>query len=182
MGANDNLNLFLQPRKAVAVLPIENKTLLTADRSDLSVMTSRILEGVDDGFADPLDTFLMAKKGEYVFAGIIEGLKSKVKIPEGKNYSKHNCSIREQMTGVRYVFDECNDPVWTLLSQQAAELALQIKEREKWLKSFTKPTDVEAEANEDGEEVAPARRIMPPAKMGGQSIVVTIKNAKEDDE
>jgi ABC-type Na+ efflux pump permease subunit len=182
MGA-EKLNLFLQPRTDVAVLPIENKSILTADRSDLSLMASRIIEGVDDGLADPLDTYLMAKKGAYVFDGIIEALKGKVQIPEGKNYSKHHCAIREQTTGVKYFFDECNDPVWTSLNEQAQALALQLKEREKWLKTFTKPTQVEAEVDEEsGEEIAPERVVFPPAKIGGQSIIVNIKTAKEDED
>jgi len=177
-----NLNLFLQPRAKVATLPIENKTLLTADRSDLSVMASRIVEGVDDGNADPLDTYLMAKKGAYVFNGIIEALKGKVQIPEGKGYSKHNCSIREQTTGVQYFFDECGDPVWTELNAQIEALSLLIKEREKWLKGFTKPTDVEEKVDEEtGEVLVHAGKIMPPVKTGGQSVIVTIKTAKEDE-
>lgn len=178
---NNNLNLFLQPKTEVAVLPIENKSLLTSDRSDLSLMASRILQGVHDGHADPLDTYLMAKKGAYVFDGIIEGLKGSVSLPEGKNYSKHHCSIREQQTGVRYYFDECNDPIWADLNAQLQSIAFQLKEREKWLKTFTKPTEVEAEANEDGEEIAPARVINPPVKSGGISVIVTIKTAKEDE-
>ncbi|RZK77500.1 MAG: hypothetical protein EOO85_08715 [Pedobacter sp.] len=176
------LNLFLQPKTKVAVLPIENKTLLTADRSDLSVMASRIIEGVDDGFADALDVLLMAKKGAYVFDGIIEGLKGKVQIPEGKNYSKHHCAIREQQTGVKYYFDECGDHVWTELNQQMQALSFQIKEREKWLKSFTKPTEVEQQVDEEsGEVLVYAGKINPPVKTGGQSIIVSIKSAKEDE-
>jgi hypothetical protein len=181
MKPNENLNLFLQPRTEVAVLPIENKSILTSDRSDLSLMASRIIESVDDGFADALDTYIMAKKGSYVFDGIVEGLKGKVQIPEGKNYEKYHCAIREQQTGVKYYFEGCNDPVWAELSNQLAAIKFQLKDRETWLKSFTKPTQVEAEANEDGEEIAPARVINPPVKSGGISAIVTIKTAKEDE-
>ena len=180
---NNNLNLFLQPKTEVAVLPIENKSLLTSDRSDLSLMASRIIESVDDGYADALDTLLMAKKGAYVFDGIIEALKGKVQIPEGKNYSKHHCAIREQTTGVRYSFESCGDPVWDALNEQSNNLAIQLKEREKWLKSFTKPTEVEEVVDEEsGEVLIHAGLINPPVKTGGQSIIVTIKPQKEDAE
>lgn len=180
---NEKLNLFLQPKAEIAVLPIENKSILTSDRSDLSIMASRIIESVDDGYADALDTYIMAKKGAYVFDGIIEGLKNKVQLPEGKNYSKYHCAMREQTTGVRYYFDECGDPVWTALNEQAQALAFQLKEREKWLKSFTKPTEVEEEVDEEsGEVLVYAGEINPPVKTGGQSIIVTIKNAKEDEQ
>lgn len=181
MKPNENLNLFLQPKQEVAVLPIENKSILTSDRSDLSLMASRILEGVDDGYADPLDTLLMAKKGLYVFEGIVEGLKGKVVVPE-KGYSKYHCSVSERMTGVKYHFDECNDPVWDDLYDQYKTIEFRLKERQEWLKTITKPTMVEADIDEDtGEEIAPARKINPPVKMGGMSVVISIKNAKDGD-
>ncbi|SMC52493.1 hypothetical protein [Pedobacter nyackensis] len=181
MKPNENLNLFLQPKAEIAVLPIENKSILTSDKSELSYMASLILQGVDDGYADPMDTLLMAKKGMYVFKGIVEGLEGKVAVPE-KGYTKHHCTIREQMTGVKYHFEECNDPVWTELYEQFKAIEFQLKERQEWLKTFKKPTEVEAEIDEDtGEEISPARKINPPVKMGGMSIIISIKNEKDGD-
>ena len=171
---NNNLNLFLQPRTEVAVLPIENKKIINADKSELSIMASRILEGVDDGEADPLDTLIMAKKGVYVFEAIVEGLKGKIPSPE-KNAEKYGCTISERTTGVKYYFDGCNDPIWTDLKLQASELDEKIKAREAWLKGFSKPTEIEDEVDEEsGEVLAPARKISPPVKIGGQSIVISI--------
>jgi len=170
----ENLNLFLLPKEETALLPIENKRLLTADKSDLSQMASLILEGVDDGNADPLDTLIMAKKGMYVFESIAEALKNKVPTPE-KGYSKYNCEVSERTTGVSYSFDTCNDPIWLELNSQFVQAKERLKAREKWLKTFTKPTEVEDQADEDGEVIMEARTINPPVKMGGTSTIISIK-------
>jgi hypothetical protein len=168
------LNLFLQPKEDVALLPIEDKRLLTADKSDLSEMASLIIEGVDDGKADPLDTLIMAKKGLYVFEAIAEAMKNKVPNP-GKGYAKHNCEVSERATGVSYSFDTCNDPIWLELNTEFISVKAKLKDREKWLKTFTKPTEVEDQANEDGEVIMEARTINPPVKMAGISTIISIK-------
>jgi len=176
MENTENLNLFLQPYEETSIIPIENKTLLSVNRADLSEMASQIVESVDDGVADALDTVIIAKKGLYVFESIIEAMKGKAKLPEGKNYQKHHCDIREQATGVRYYFEGCNDPVWTDLNMQMLDIKERLSKREAKLKTFTKPTQVEDEVDEDsGEVIMEARIINPPVKTGGQSLIFTIK-------
>src|SRR5690349_17829487 len=135
----EELNLFLQPKEETAVLPIENKTLLTSDKSDLSQMVSLIVESVDDGYADALDTMIMAKKGMYVFKSIEEALKGKIPTPE-KGLTRFNCEVSERQTGVKYYFDGTNDEVWVELNNQLEDLKGKIKAREDWLKGFSKPT------------------------------------------
>lgn len=172
----EELNLFLQPKEEVAVLPIENKTLLTADKSDLSQMASLIVEGVDDGYADAIDTLIMAKKGLYVFESIVEGLKGKVVLPQTKDYQKHNCVMREQMTGVKYDFTVCGDPVYDQLAAQLFDMQQKIKAREAWLKGFSKPTEVEQQVDEEtGDILVYEGKINPPVKTGGHSIILSIK-------
>lgn len=170
-----DLNLFLQPKEEVAVLPIENKTLLTSTKSDLSYMASLIVEAVDDGYADALDTLIMAKKGMYVFKSIEDSLKGKVVVPE-KNHERYSCTVSERQTGVKNYFDGCNDDVWTSLSLELAILEERIKEREAWLKTFTKPTQIEDQVDEEsGELIMSARIINPPVKTGGMSVIIGIK-------
>lgn len=171
----ENLNLFLQPKSDTLLIPMENKRLLTSDKSDLSEMASLIVEAVDDGEADALDTLIMAKKGEYVFKSISEALKGKIPTPE-KNYIRYNCAVTERTTGVSYSFESCNDPVWNELNMQLVELKEKQKSRESWLKTFTKPTAVEDQVDEEsGEVIMEARTILPPVKIGGQSTVISIK-------
>lgn len=172
----ENLNLFLQPIEHTELVPIEDKSLLTVDKSELSEIASKIVEAVDDGISDALDTLIMAKKGAYVFDAIIEGLKGKARLPEGKGYQRHFCDIREQATGVRYYFEGCNDSVWSELNMQMLDLKERISAREARLKTFTKPTAVEDEVDEGtGEVIMSARVINPPVKTGGQSLIFSIK-------
>jgi hypothetical protein len=176
MQNQENLNLFLLPYEETSVIPIENKTLLTVAKSDLSEMASQIVEAVDDGIADALDTLIMAKKGAYVFTSIIEAMKDKARLPEGKNYQRHHCDIREQQTGVRYYFEGCNDSVWNNLNMQMLDLKERTSAREAWLKGFSKPTTIEDQIDEEtGEVIMEARVINPPVKTGGQSLIFTIK-------
>ena len=73
--SNESLNLFLQPKKDVAVLPVENISLLSATKEDLSLMASKIMEGVDDGITDPLDLLILVKKGLFVLESINENVR-----------------------------------------------------------------------------------------------------------
>jgi hypothetical protein len=172
----ENLNLFLLPVAETNIIPLETKTLLTVDKSDLSEMASKIVEAVDDGIADPLNTLIMAKKGSYVFDSIIEAMKGKARLPEGNEYSRHHCQISERATGVKYYFEGCNDLVWNNLNMQMLDLKEKITAREDKLKTFTKPTKIEDEIDEDtGEVIMSARVINPPVKTGGQSLVFSIK-------
>lgn len=170
----EELNLFLQPKSEVAVLPIENKSLLTANRSELAVMASRVLESVDDGNADPLDLFIMAKKGSKVFEAVLEALKGKVTL-QGET-GRHSCDLREQMTGVRYDYDKSGDPEHNDLSFQLFSIKAKLKAREDFLKGLKGATEIPDTVDENtGEVLYPAATVYPPVKMGGTSIIVTIK-------
>jgi len=168
-----NLNLFLLPKEETSLIPLENKTILHADRGELSEMASMMIEAVDDGFADPLDTLIIAKKGMYVFENIVKGMKGKAYIDGGK-LSKHNVDIRTQDVGVKYHFDGCGDMVWNELNQQIAELTAKQKEREAFLKSLKGETKYHLD-EETGEEQTFETPIYPPARVGASSLVLTIK-------
>lgn len=173
MNNLENQNLFLQPREEVAVLPLENKSMLTSDKSDLTVMVSRVIEGATDGSQDPLDAFILAKKGAYVFNSIVEGLKDTVKLPQPKGYEMHNADLSERTTGVTYSYDRCNDPVWAKLSSEAQIINQKLKERETFLKELKSATDCDV-VNEDTGEVE-TFTIYPAMKLTGTSIIVTLK-------
>jgi len=169
----ENLNLFLQPIDETFVLPIDNKTLLTAEKADLSEMASLILESVDDGLADPLDVLIMAKKGKYVFDAIVDGMKGKAHI-EDKNYTKHNVVIRTQDTGVRYYFEDCQDEKWNDYNIQILALKEKQKSREDFLKSLKGETKSFVD-EETGEVETFENPIYPPARIGTPSLICTIK-------
>lgn len=172
----NELNLFLQPKSEIAVLPVENISLLSATREELSLMASKILESVDDGYADPLDTLILAKKGLFVFEAILESLKGKVSIPEEKDFKKHNVSVKVQLMGVRYSYDQCNDEVWNKLNDQKSQIVEAMKARELKLKSLSGSIEVGDEVDEDtGDILQEARTLFPPVKKGTETIVLGIK-------
>jgi hypothetical protein len=171
---NQELNLFLQPVEQTSIIPIENRTLLTASKAELSEIASQIVEGVDDGAADPLDTYIMAKKGSYVFDAICEAMKGKAELPEGKNYAKHGVEIREQDTGVKYYYDGCNDSKWNSLNKKMLAIKEEMKQREAWLKSLKGPT--KEVIDEDTGEVKKFKKpVYPAARMAGRSLIFKLK-------
>lgn len=167
------LNLFLLPKDDTSVIPLENKTILHADKSELSEMASMMIEAVDDGLADPLDTLIIAKKGMYVFDSIVKGMKGKTFI-DGGSLSKHNVNIRTQDVGVRYDFTGCGDTVWNELDQEIAELKEKQKVREDFLKGLKGETRQWVD-EESGEVETFDPPIYPAARTGASSLVLTIK-------
>lgn len=148
---------------------LDLKNLLASDKATLNEMVSDIIERVYDGWADPMDAMIYAKKGEYLFKAIIDGIKKKVELPEGKSFTKHNAVLAEQMVGVRYDYSNCNDPEWDTLTDQINSLDKRRKEREKYLKLITSPkTEIDVETGDIFE-------IEPPIKSGSLSIKLTLK-------
>jgi hypothetical protein len=169
-----DLNLFLQPKSEVAIVPIEGQRLLTATKSDLSEMASIIMEAADDGMADPLDTLIIAKKGLYVFESIVEGMKGKCKLPE-KGYERHNVAMSERATGVQWHYDTCNDPEWNELNAQKISIDARLKIREAYLKGLKGETQIEASANEETGEAIEAHTIFPAVRVAGESLILSLK-------
>lgn len=168
------LNLFLLPKSDIATVPIENKKLLTAQKDELSEMASIIMESVDDGIADAMDTLIIAKKGLYVFESIVEGMKGKVALPE-KGYTRHNVVMSERATGVQWRYDTCNDIEWNNLNAQITALKEQMKARENYLKALGKPLQVEEYTNEETGELVPAHTIYPAVRVAGESLILSLK-------
>lgn len=167
------LNLFLQPVDETSVLPIENKKILNFTKAELSEIASQIVEAVDDGTADPIDTLIIAKKLNYVAESIVEMMRGKVTLPDPK-YKKHNVDMREQMTGTRYFFDGCNDPVWNEKNSQASILSEEMTQRQEWLKSLKGPVKEKVD-EETGETESFDNPVNPAAKIGSPGIVLTLR-------
>jgi len=131
-------------------------------------VTDAIIAKVNDGEADPLQTFLMAKKGAELFKNLVDASKpiaeTHTRLSKNETYTTFGCEVREQAVGVKYDFSNCDDSQWNDLQLQIDVLIEQRKEREKFLKTLTKPV-----FDEEGVQ------INPPIKTGALSLVVTIK-------
>lgn len=158
------------------MFPVKNKTLLTSTKAELSDIASKIVESADDGYTDPLEVMIQAKKGFYVFDSIIKAMAGKASIPEGKTYETHSCLISQRATGVKYYYDGCNDPEWNALSAQLNDVKERMETREAYLKSLKGPVKIEELVCEDtGEILKDAITVFPAAKIGGESLVFNLK-------
>ena len=147
---------------------INQLPLLNVTKADMRNVIDVIIAKVNDGESDPLHTFLMAKKGEELFKQLVKASKTIAEdhttLSKNETYTTFGCEVREQATGVKYDFTNCDDGEWNDLQSKIDSLTEQRKEREKFLKSITKPI-----FDEDGIQ------INPPIKTGALSLVVTIK-------
>jgi len=148
---------------------LELSKLLTFDKADIFEVVSTVVERVNDGWVDPLDALIYAKKGELLFKEVISGIKSKVEVPAEKGYTKYHAQLTEKMSGVKYDYSECGDPTWNDLQAQIDKLTTEKKDRESFLKSLKKETTIVDD--ESGEVIT----LQPPVKSGSMSIALTLK-------
>lgn len=147
---------------------INKSSLLNLSKSEMRNVIDVIISRVNDGEADPLHTFLMAKKGAELFKQLVDATKpiaeDHTKLSKNETYTTYGCDVREQVVGAKYDFTNCDDSQWNDLQNEIDSLIEQRKEREKFLKTITKPI-----FDEDGIQ------INPPIKTGALSLVVSIK-------
>lgn len=139
------------------------ESALSFQHSDFGLLSTHYFELLENGEVDEIDLYISFKKVEKFVETILPFLKDK--IDETKlsvAYKKHFVSLQTQNTRAFYDYKNCNDPVYIeLLSSQN-----KLKEREKYLQSIKKTTDVVDE--ETGEVIT----INPPIKKQGQTIVL----------
>ena len=164
-------NLFLETQESEqgeTGLTLELSGLLQSNKADLTAIVSEAVQRVGDGWTDATDALIYAKKGEYVFKSIIDGIKSKAVIPAERGYTKFNAELTEKMTGVKYDYTNCNDTEWNSLSAQLEAIKEQMKVRETFLKTVTKPMTIV------DEETGETNQIQPPIKYGSLSIAMKL--------
>lgn len=123
---------------------------------------------LSDGHVDALKMFITAKKGQELFTQLEKTVRpyaeQETRLSKGEIYKKFGCEITERVTGASYDFTNCDDEEWNNLTAQISELTDQRKEREKFLKTITKPI-----FDENGIQ------INPPIKKGKIGLAVSIK-------
>ena len=151
-------------------LTTELQRFIKLNKSDIRSKTDEISNLVSDGYLDPLDALIMAKKiQEYG-----KSLESKVRpVAESKSYnssySKYSVEISERVNGASYDFSNCGDRVYDELILQLKDLKSKISERESFLKTIT--TSLGIFDPETGETYT----INPPIKAGKIGLSLTIK-------
>jgi hypothetical protein len=151
---------------------------ITPSKATAEQIRQDIFQRVESGELDPIRVNAAIKFYEKIFSGDDKksnGLSHLVRpfvvdeIEKDKTRTEYyGFKVEIKEAGARYDFSVCNDPEWTDLNLKKIEIDEKIKEREKFLKGFTKPMPI---VTEDGEAVI----INPPVKKSTTSPVFTLK-------
>lgn len=157
MNSLDNLNKLIEGVDSA----------LSFKQSDFGVLATHYFELLEEGHRDEIDLYITFKKVEKFVETILPIIKDKVDETKLTNaYKKHYVSLQTQSTRSFYDFTNCEDYQINQLNERSSELKLAIKERENFLKTITKTTEIIDEST--GEIVI----LNPPIKKQGQTIVL----------
>lgn len=149
-------------------LDVSTSTLLDLNRSYINNVLQQTKCNLQEGHVDALRLFITAKKGQELFTQLEKTVRpyaeQETRLSKGEVYKKYGCEITERMTGVSYDFSNCDDQEWNELTEQINSLTEKRKEREKFLKTITKPI-----FDENGVQ------INPPIQKGRLGLNVSIK-------
>lgn len=133
MNSKDNLHKIIEGVESA----------LSFKQSDFGVLATHYFEMLEEGMQDEIDLYITFKKVEKFVATILPLIKDKVDETKLANvYKKHHVSIVAQNGRSFYDFSNCGDAEFELLSDNQVEINEAIKDREKYLKTITKPTEV----------------------------------------
>lgn len=149
-------------------IEVTPSTLLDLNKDYIAKYIEQARVNLSEGWTDPLKLFITAKKGQELFTQLEKVIRpyaeQETRLGRGEVYKKYGCEITERVTGASYDFTACDDEEWSDLDAQIKELDAKKKEREKFLKTITKPI-----FDENGIE------IKPPIKKGKLGLAVSIK-------
>lgn len=150
-------------------IEVNEVTLLNLNKEYISSLTTQARNLLMDGVLDEMKLFVTAKKGLELFTQLEKIVRpfaeDKANLSKGEVYTLHGVELTETMNGVRYDFSNCNDSEWDDLNAQIKALDAQKKEREKFLKTLTKPMA----------DPATGEVINPPIKYGKLGLNAKIK-------
>lgn len=116
------------------------KSILSLDAATIDTLARAIVQEVQDGNKDALETLIIAKKGAALFKAIDDNVKSfaygKQYATKGENVVRNGCKVEPSELGVSYDYYASQDPIYEQISEEFGKVK-QIKEdREKFLKSI----------------------------------------------
>ena len=168
MGAVKDIFLEMREQDAFA----EKSLIRNITKEDIISRAQAIEESVQEGYLDPLDTLIQAKKmqelGKSIEAKIRPIAEDKVRLAKGEIYSRYGVSVSQKVNGARTDYSACQDPVWQSINEDMEKLKAELKEREKFLSGISKPTEIVL--NE-----AEVYTIYPPVKSGKIGLSLEIK-------
>jgi hypothetical protein len=150
-------------------LSLELNNLLSIDKAGIKQKVDAVMVTIQDGWTDPLDALIMAKKGVDLFSSLEKNIRPFAEAKGAqKGLVKYSTEISEAMTGVKYDYSACGDPIYNELKEASDKASEAVKERETFLKAISKPMDIVV--NE-----AEVYTIKPPIKTGKLGLKLEIK-------
>jgi hypothetical protein len=154
-------------------LTISNLSLFETTKENRQNFVSQLIDGLNNGYADPLKIHLQVKCME----DLIKRITSSDEYKEyclteaakyGRSFEYHNSKFEVKEMGIKYDYTKCNDPVLWDIEVRMIELENKLKERQKFLKSVPL-SGVQILSNDE------LVTIYPPTKISTTSVSVTLK-------
>ncbi len=135
-------------------LSLSYKNLTTLNKGDISDIVASVKEQVAEGNQDALDALIIAKKlsalGKQLEDGVKDYAYAKTYATKGQPYVHFGAKVEAAEVGTEYDYSDCNDEQLTILTEKANEANKALKERQEFLKTLPKATNI---VTDDGEIV-----------------------------
>ena len=152
---------------------LQTLSLFDLNKEQRSELVQTTIERIANGELSPLKAHLQVKAMEDIIDQITKDKTYKDMLLDesakyGKSFEFGNGKFSTKETGVRYMYDQCNDPVLAELYAANDELLEKIKLRQKFLQTVpAEGMDIRV-----GDELV---TVYPPAKSSTTSVTVTLK-------
>lgn len=149
----------------------KTKKLLSLNKSDINKQVENSYNDVVNGYTDPLEALVFAKKGEALFKALSDKVRPLAEEKDyGKNHSIYSTEVKANTTGSGWDYTPCNDALYNDLLLEQTELKNKIKDREAFLQSIKTPLDT------FDKDTGETFTINPPIRIHGKvGISLTIK-------
>lgn len=146
--------------------------LFDLNKEQRAELVKQTIERIAEGELSPLKAHLQVKAMEDIIAQITKDAKYRDMLLDeaakyGKSFEYGNAKFSTRETGVRYSYDQCNDPILAELYEQNDKLSEQIGLRQKFLQTVpAEGLDVRV-----GDELV---TVYPPSKTSTTSVTVQL--------
>lgn len=124
-------------------LSLELNNLININKDDIRQKVDAVVTTIQEGWTDPLDALIFAKKGVELFSALEKNVRGYAEGKSyGKDYIKYGTTVTESQVSNKADYSVCEDPIWDGIVADIKVLDAEKKEREKFLSGITKPTEI----------------------------------------
>ena len=156
------------------ITPLSVIGLCPTSRESLESFVSYVADSLESGSIDPLEIYTQCIAMEKAMQGCKDVLQAYAtqeaqKHNGGKEFEKQGFKIKVGEVGVKYHFDNCNDPILKDAEFKFEAAKATVDDRKKFLKTIKSPTTL---VNEETSEIY---TINPAPKTSTTSVIMTMK-------